>query len=233
MNYSATRSDFKVMKGITTDIHFFLRNTDRQVVTLEAGEYLSVVIKDKTNQHLLGTFQLELFNPDHSIWMLSLPKEEVENWPLGNLRYAMLHHRADGTETMIYLDRGFGAESDVFVLDGPYPIEPQPETHLPSDFSLHDGRLISSAIVGSLNELFPQTEYSVVFHANEHRGRVTVQGTLDAQPSSDPDLWFDIVSQDTWDTNGIIDLHFEGSYEWLRFVIHQTDGEITKIVLSR
>ena len=103
MNYSATRSDYTVAKGITTEIHFFIKNTDREPITFTNGETLQIVITDFKRTRTLLTKTLVLVDPVRSIWKLTLSKEEVADWPLATLSYSMVVNRGDDT-VMLYLE---------------------------------------------------------------------------------------------------------------------------------
>ena len=234
MNYSATRSDFKVMKTITTDVHFFIKNTDREPVTLEDGETLEIVITDQKRTRELLTKALELVDPVRSIWKLSLSKEEVADWPLATLSYSLLINRAAGDQVMLYLDRGYGGYSELLVLAGPHPEPRQPDEFDVSEFISRTDTLYSSAVPASVDPTFPQTAFSFAFYATSFKGRLTIQATLDEQPETDESMWFDATALDvTEDATGIVALHALGAYTFVRMLIRTDVGEITRVVLQR
>lgn len=233
MNYSATRSDYTVAKGITTEIHFFIKNTDREPITFADGENLDIVITDLKRTRTLLTKTLALVDPVRSIWKLTLSKEEVADWPLTTLSYSLVVDR--GTDAiMLYLDRGYQGYSELFVVAGPYPEQRQPDQFDPAEFLLRDGSAYSSAIVASVDPTFQQMAFSTAFYATEFNGRVSIQATLDEQPDAEDEMWFEVESiETTEETTGLIALTALGSYSWLRFVVRADSGTVTKIILQR
>ena len=220
MNYSATRSDFKVMKGITTIIHFFIKNTDRVPVKFESGETIDLVVTDQERNHTIGTFRLELDNEKKSIWKVSLQKEVTQDWPLTSLSYSLVVNRPlFDDKVMLYLDRGHGGYSDIHVLTGPFPEPKEPDVFRTDDFLEASGSLFSTSIKASPDDNFPQHYFSAGFYAENFSGFLKVQASLEEQPDTDDQSWFDIEERHVRLFTGIEDFNFEGSYVWLRFVI--------------
>ena len=233
MNYSATRSDYTVVKGITTEIHFFIKTTDREPVMFADGETPEIVITDMKRTRTLLSKTLVLVDPARSIWKLALSKEEVADWPIATLSYSLVINRGDDV-VMLYLDRGYQGYSELMVVAGPYPEPRQPDVFLPAEFLLRDAYAYSGAINASIDPTFPQTVFSTAFYITAFKGRVGIQATLDEQPDAEDEMWFDVDSYETEElTNGIIALNALGSYSWLRLTIRADDGEVTKVILQR
>lgn len=233
MNYSATRSDYTVAKGITTEIHFFVKNTDREPILFSNGETLQVVITDVKRTRTLLTKTLVQVDPARSIWKMTLSKEEIADWPLTTLGYSVVVNRGDDT-VMLYLDRSFSGYSELLVVAGPYAEPRQPEEFAPADFLLRDGLAYSGAVIASVSPDFPQTAFSTAFYATEFNGRVSIQATLDEQPDAEDEMWFEVAAHETAEeTNGLIPLNALGAYSWLRFVVRADSGSVTKIILQR
>lgn len=234
MNYSATRSDFKVMKTVTTEIHFFIKNTDREPVVLGEGESLAIVITDQKRTRDVLTKTLELVDPSRSIWKLALSKDEVADWPLATLSYSILVNRSTGDQVMLYLDRGYGGYSELRVLAGPHPDPRQPEEFDVSEFISRTDTLYSTAIPASIDLDFPQTAFTFAFYASGFKGRLSIQATLDEQPETDENMWFDAAEIDVKEeTNGPIGLNAIGSFSFIRVLVRTDEGEITRVVLQR
>lgn len=234
MNYSATRSDFKVMKGITTEIHFFIKNTDREPVAFGDGDTLEIVITDQKRTRELLVKTLVLDNAARSIWKLSLSKHEVADWPLDTLSYGLVVNRAVGDRVMLYLDRGYGAYSELLVVSGPYPDARIPDEFDVANFIERDGLFYSAAIPASVDPTFPQTAFSAAFYAEDFKGEITIQATLDEQPDAEDEMWFEATKTTLESvTSGTHALHAIGAYNWIRFVVRPVEGDISRVVLQR
>lgn len=233
MNYSATRSDYRVVKGITTEIHFFIKNIDREPVGLEDGETLEIVITDLKRTRTVIAKTLVLVDAVRSIWKLTLTKDEVADWPIAHLSYSLVLNRPDDT-VMLYLDRGYQGYSELEVQAGPFPEPRQPDEFIPAEFVERDGHRYSGAIRASVDLTFPQTAFTTAFYSSEFRGRVVIQATLDEQPDAEDEMWFeDSAMEIAEDNSGVIAMTAIGAYTWLRFVIRTDAGEITKVLLQR
>lgn len=234
MNYSATRSDYRVVKGITTEIHFFIKNIDREPVALDEGETLEIVITDLKRTRTLLAKTLVLVDPVRSIWKLSLSKDEVADWPIAHLSYSLVVNRATNDTVMLYLDRGYGGYSELEVMAGPFPEPRQPDVFLTADFTERDGHLYSSAVRASADQTFQQLAFTTAFYSSEFMGRVVIQASLDEQPDAEDEMWFDHEFMEIDEPNsGIIALTAIGGFSWLRFVVRADAGEITKVLLQR
>lgn len=233
MNYSATRSDFKLLKGITNEVHFFIKNTDREATPLNVGDVLEVVITDQKREHNFLTKSVVLVDAPKAIYKMTLTKEETQDWPLGTLSYSVLINRSGVDRIMLYNDRGYGAYSTIEVLSGPFA-EPRTPLTVPLDeFLTVDFKLMSGAYAGGGATAIVNPAHSVNFYVTDFTGKVTLQASLDEQPGQDDSMWFEASSFETEDYTGPIYVFSAGNYLWVRFVVEKTDGTFEKVVLQR
>jgi len=208
MNYPVNRTDFKLIKGVTNEIMFFVKDVDRHPVTLpmmanNGVTAVRIVITDETTDKvLLGSQTVPADLSDKSVlvpapgidvakgvWMLKLTNLDIVDWPPGMLRYSILMDRAND-QVMLYSDRGYGPYSQLAVLDGPFPLPREATTitrgdMLPLDFSLFSGSYVGAAQLANLSGV-----HNAVFHMTGFRGTLTLQASLENSPSSNDSDWF-------------------------------------------
>ena len=183
-------------------------------------------------------------DPLKGVWMLRLKASDIANWPLGFLCYGIVCDRIGGDQVMLYTDRNYNPYGQLAVLQGPYPLPPEvtsltPEQFTPVGLSLQSGAYPGAANVGNLSGI-----QSIVFQANAFTGSVTIQGSLENQPSTNASDWFLAPIDPTMLTGGSIDpnsgsVFFQdettgpvfmqtiGNYMWVRFIVHSANANIS------
>jgi len=211
MNYPVNRTDFKLTKGVTTEVMFFIKDVDRKPVTISQMSNtgvtaLRVVITDEnTGDLLLGTqtpfdpnavvdaksilVPAPGITPDKGVWMLKLDKLDIVDWPLGMLRYSIIMDRTDD-QVMLYSDRGYGPYSQLQVLNGPFPAPREAETILPGDMVFLGPSRYSGAYRGAANVGNISGQHSIVAKLTGFKGSITLQGSLENSPSQNDADWF-------------------------------------------
>ena len=251
MNYPINRTDFTLVRGATNEIIFFVKDVDRKPVTANAMVTLGIndlriIVSDHhANSLLLGTNNAPVSNApvDASVlqpygdttkgmWLLTLRSSDTANWPLGGLRYSVVADRATD-QVMLYTDRNYGPYSDCELVDGPFPMPPEAITLQLEDLqydgpSLYSGALPGAATLGNISG-----QQSAVINMTGFMGSVTVQASLENQPSSQDLDWFtaqvDTATLGTLlngtvtfqnATDGPVYLSITGNYMWVRFIVY-------------
>ena len=211
MNYPVNRTDFKLIKGITNEILFFVKDTDRHPITTNnlsnSGiSNIRIIVSDPTNSDLLlgsnDAAPMDLndpsilvpatgIDPAKGVWLLTLKGTDTANWPIGHLRYSVVCDRSSGDQVMLYTDRNYGPYGSLEMISGPFPNPPEAITITPADCltlgqSLYSGPFRGAAFVGNLSG-----QHGVVAHLDQFVGSISVQASLENQvPVHDSD-WFD------------------------------------------
>ena len=229
-NYPINRTDFNLVKGVTTEILFFIKNIDRKIVVLEEGTP-HVVVQNVHDQTIMLDVPLSIYDINRGLWQMRVLKTDVQDWELGFYRYSVVVNRDQGDQVMLYTDRAYGPYSNLRLLDGPYPdpIEattvPREEFTYKADSKLYSGAFPGAAKVRNLSGL-----HSAVFNYNpEFMGTITVQASLEDQPSQDAVDWFDVQSMtfETPNSDSPYLMQFTGNFLWVRFVVTELDPHST------
>jgi hypothetical protein len=181
-------------------------------------------------------------NPAKGVWMLKLKATDIYDWPLGYMRYTIICDRVGGDQVVLYTDRGYGPYGLLRVLPGPFPAPREAVTITPADMIyidnttvmgpqyLQSGAYMGAAQVGNLTGL-----QGIVVHMEGFKGYISVEATLENQPSQTDSDWFaanitntmagtianGTVTFDT-PTNGPVYMSIEGNYTWVRFKVSNT-----------
>ena len=251
MNYPINRTDFTLVRGTTNEIIFFVKDVDRKPVTANAMVNLGIndlriIIQDPdTEALLLGTNTAPVANsaPDASVlqpygdttkgmWMLSLKATDTANWPVGGLRYSVVADRTSD-QVMLYTDRNYGPYSNLALVEGPFPMPPEAITLELEDLHYDGPSLYSGALKGAANLGNVSGQQSAVINMTGFMGSITVQASLENQPSSQDSDWFTaqvdsatvgtllngtVTYQNA--TDGPVYLSITGNYMWVRFVVY-------------
>ena len=258
MNYPINNTDFSLVKGVTNEILFFVKNVDRQPITANALANagiidLRIAITDmENNQFFFGDQTAPIANAvDHSVltpytltdpskgvWMLSVTASDINDWPLGYLKYSIVGDRTSGDQVMLYTDRQYGPYSNLKVLEGPYPMPPEAIIIEQSDminsavFQSNATSIVSSAYPGSAAVGNISGYQSAVANISAFSGTILVEASLENQPSQNSSDWFmaNVASVNngvvdgglisfTQPTDGPIYFDFIGNYMSVRFTV--------------
>lgn len=208
MNYPVNRTDFKLTKGVTTEVHFFVKDVDRKPVTLAQMANTGItavritITDDNTDTLLLGSQTVPAPSGDKSVlipapgiaptkgvWMLKLESTDIADWPLGRLKYSVTLDRTND-QVMLYTDRGYGPYGALEVLEGPFPFPPEVTTITPSDMTYNGPSLYTGAYAGAANVGNPSGLQSAVMHMSGFKGTFTLQASLENSPSAADSDWF-------------------------------------------
>lgn len=231
MNYPVNRTDFKLTKGVTTEVLFFIKDVDRKSSTVDGTP--KVVISDtRQNRVLLERNLVQRVIGTQTLWVLSIAATDIVDWPLGFLRYSMVVDRG-ADEVMLYSDRAYQGYSQCQVIEGPYPDPPEPITVTEADMTILSGELVSGAYPGAASVGNVSGLHGVVLNVTDFVGQFYVEGSLEAQPSTHESDWFTAHGQYFGQpTTGPIQFDdVIGNYVWIRFVLLKESGEFHSVTL--
>jgi hypothetical protein len=236
-NYPVNRTDFRLLRGVTNEVIFFVRDIDRKPVSLTMGDTLTINIV--ANDTLLMARNLTVVDLAKGIYQFATMSAEMDSWPTGPVRWSMTYHRsATNDNVMLWTDLSYSPYSYLYVTDGPLP-GPAPTvttvwaafTQFPNVIpapqfnSYYSGPLIGAAQNGYLNGV-----QTFVYTMNAFTGTVEIDATLVTQPdlsASSPD-WSSVDSVNytaaTSDTRNIV-----GNYIWLRVLVTPMSGSFVQM----
>jgi hypothetical protein len=229
MNYPVNSTDIRLFKYVRNTIRIFVKDIDRKPVTLSDPNIPMIVVTDRRNQKVLLNRSMDTVDQAKGLYQIVIDPVDLDPIDIGYYNYFVLTDSADGTPSPLYTDRNRSPLGVIEVAEGPVPL-PRPSIEIAADqFSISNTVAISGAYAGSATVGDLSGLHSVAFYLDNFQGNITVQGSLDAQPTSTDSYWFEVhnysFDDDTY--SGVYPRSFEGNLVWVRFIVSQTDGQFT------
>ena len=256
MNYQMSRQDFRLVRGITNIIQFFIRDVDRQSI-VTTGMTFTITITDLEGTVLLLQRDLVVQDASQALFVLNVSDSDMLDWNNGPLKYSVLAVSAaivvpdvivlpitlpngdmtPGSSTagytipsvtrLLWVNQDYGPYGTLVVEDGPIPGPVLPVTLDPNAFITVDGWSYSSALKGSAQLGYHDGTQTTAVYSTDFSGSVRIQGSLTAQPSVDPNDWFEIVRRDFSQTTGVTAINTQGNYVWMRILVSVSEVVLT------
>jgi hypothetical protein len=215
-NFPFSRSDLSIVQGITNVVSVFCRDVDRQIVTLCAGQSLTVNIVDIATQTLLLTRQLTVVDPTQGLFSFAISPTDTALWNPGPLTYSIIINNPDGSQNLLYTDLNYTTFGYATFLPGPIPGPAQPLIMNPQDFLITDGWATSPNLPGSI---FPGGVQTYSIYTTAFTGPIYIQASLQKQPQVMTD-WFQVETVNiTVPTTGVTAVTTTGNYIWMRIQV--------------
>lgn len=228
MNYPVNRTDFRLFRHVDNEIEFWIKNIDRKAVAIPDGS-VTLHITDYKTQRVLLTRDLIILDEDKGLARLFISGEEAAALSPGTHHYSVIYTRSDGVQMILYTDRDRRGTGYVEVTEGPLP-DPLEATPISMDeFVIRDSKYYSGAYMGAASVMNYSGQHSLAISFSDFTGSFTVQGSLQAQPSSTDTQWFEVKKETYVDETGLVHFPFEGNLLWVRFVVVKVDGDIELI----
>lgn len=241
-NYPVLRTDFRLVRGVTNEVVFFIRDIDRKPVSTVSGDSLTINIVDPKTQTLLMTRAFTVFDLSKGIYQFTTLPAEMDTWPTGPLRWSVSYTRASGGTILLWTDMDYSPYSNLYITELPTP-GPSPTVTIPWDeFGLltsdpswntlpcpcnyYYGPLAGAAQDGYLNGVQTFVPSMVGF-----TGTIEIDAALVAQPdmSAESPDWFSVDSTTYSDFTGNDTYNITGNYLWLRIMVTVTSGSVTQV----
>jgi hypothetical protein len=212
MNYPMNTTEISLLKGVTNDVYFFVKDVDRKPVTANAMananiSNVRIVITDPNatgNAALLLGSQLPPMAGDPSYlvpapnidaakgcWMFTANSSLTYDWPISALNYSIICDRISGGPVMLYTDRNYNPKSNIYMLPGPFPgpsetIYVSNNAFVQQGMSIFSGPYPGAAQIGNLSG-----QHSMVANVAMFTGSISVQASLENQAPTEDTDWFE------------------------------------------
>lgn len=230
MNYPANRTDFRLILGVTNNVEFFVRDIDRKATTV-AGRSFTIRITDPASNRLLLTQGLTVTIAEQALLRLTIGPDEMEDWPLGALRWSVTCDLGEGNEVMLWSDQDYTHYSELLLVEGPFPGPIDPIVSEGANLLHRDGFIWTGASPGPVTVGRPGSVASFQITLTNFTGSITVQASLESQPDSGDENWFDVDTYDYHDAfTGDDGFTFSTNHNWFRLKFTSTQGNIVRVL---
>lgn len=232
MHYPINHTAFKITKGITTEILFFIKNIDNVPVTTLVGTP-KIIINTQNNEIEILQKDFELVNAEKSLWKIVFTPQEMESIPLGGYIYFVVVNNA-GVETFLYTDKAYGATGTLEAVTGPYAA-PQGPVIVQRRDMLWDNGIVVSGSYKSAENPYQTGNHVINTSITEFTGNIYVEASTFDQPSQNHVDWEKVHTVEVTEaTSNAIEISLPSAgYKWLRFSAKEKTGNVVTFSYSR
>jgi hypothetical protein len=229
MNYPVNRTDIKIFRNVRNTVEVYAKDFDRKAVDL-TGKTITARVLDRRAQKTLLTRTVTVIDATKGAYKFLIDPVDCAEWRTGMLEYTVTVTDSQNHDTFLFHDRDRSPFGVLEMLDGPLMQATDPITVNHSSFLMRDGRLFSGAVAGAANVGNTSGVHTAAFYMNMFTGSVSIQASLDMQPTSDDSGWFNVDSRDMFENSSVEGFNFTGNYLWVRFVADPILGTFSKVV---
>jgi hypothetical protein len=217
-------------RGVSNPITFTFKNEDQKAQDITSKTYEFNLI-DSESKKAVVTKTLTILDDGSTVSTKGDASCTITEGDLLELdakfyNFAVREVKSDGSREVTYSDTGYAAAGTVEILDGAYP-EFTASTSV-SAFTLSGDVFTSSAIDGKPGINNNQALHTIAIYPNNFSGTVTVQGTMESDPTSDND-YFTITTTSLTASSTVSALNFNGIFQNVRFKAERTSGTTGRI----
>jgi hypothetical protein len=217
-------------RGVSNPITFTFKNEDQKAQDITRKTYEFNLI-DSESKKAVVTKTLTILDDGSTVSTKGDASCTITEGDLLELdakfyNFAVREVKSDGSREVTYSDTGYAAAGTVEILDGAYP-EFTASTSV-SAFTLSGDVFTSSAIDGKPGINNNQALHTIAIYPNNFSGTVTVQGTMESDPTSDND-YFTITTTSLTASSTVSALNFNGIFQNVRFKAERTSGTTGRI----
>jgi len=217
-------------RGVSNPITFTFKNEDQKAQDITSKTYEFNLIDSESKKSVL-TKTLTILDDGSTVTTKGDASCTVTEGDLLDLdakfyNFSVREVKSDGSREVTYADTGYAAAGTVEILDGAYP-EFTPSTSV-SAFTLSGNVFTSSAIDGKPGINNNQALHTIAIYPNNFSGTITVQGTMESNPTSEND-YFTITTTSLSASSTVSSLNFSGIFQNVRFKAERTSGTTGRI----
>ena len=217
-------------RGVSNPINFTFKNEDQKAQDITSKTYEFNIIDTESKKSVI-TKTLTILDDGSTVSTKGDASCTVTEGDLLDLdakfyNFAVREVKSDGSREVTYADTGYAAAGTIELLDDGYP-QFVPSTSV-STFTLSSDTFTSSAIDGKPGINNNQALHTIAIYPTSFSGTLTVQGTMESDPSTDDD-YFTITSTSLDDASSVSTLNFNGVFQNVRFKAVRTTGTTGRI----
>lgn len=220
----------KLYRGITNTVQLRLLNNDQKEVDI-TGKYFVLNIVDPTTHLVIKNKTGVISNATQGKVDFTLTSTDLSSTYAGRLKYSIAETDSVGNKTaIVYSDSDYGADGGLQIFDSPYVGFSASETATFSTMTASSTNDNSNYVLAH-QHLDTDSLHTAQYELSGYTGTITIQITLDADPSSllDND-WVDLSSTSYTTESATQSVNFTGNYTAIRFKSVKTAGTITKVL---
>lgn len=219
----------KLYRGISNTLQLRLLNVDQKPVNI-TGKTFAMNIIDQSTHLVIKTKTGTIANATQGYVDFQLTDSDLRNADAGYYIYSVHELKSDGSKAVVYSNDDYNADGQIRIYDSPY-----------SGFDESKELNFDTMTVSTTDDTsdyvlaYPHLNQNGALHTAQYyldgyTGSITVQVTLDNDPSDNAVTWTDLTSTAYASNTGNEYVTFTGVYTAVRFKSTKSAGTISKIL---
>lgn len=228
-NKTVFQRTVKIYKGIDNVIRFTFKNVDQKPVNITGLTVNFNMLSDEEGAVVISK-GVTVANANIGVVTATLTSLDLQDLNEEFYNYSLSVTDANGSEQVVYTDDNYTARGEVQLLSGHYPtFRPSINVSLPSPAG--NGYTITSSVTSDTPTRQQSAHHTSEFYFDTFVGNITVQSTLDSLPTSGNASWANITTITYASVQSSPTFYnWDGVYTAVRFVVHNIEGNVTKIL---
>jgi hypothetical protein len=215
--------NIRVYQGVSNTLRVIFRNSDQKPVTVSQQDPVFIILRD-SDASVYVRKPITVTDPARGVGTVTITDGELLDLAPGLYGYSITVTDSLGRESPAYVDDNYGARGVLEVLAGAYPefAESQVAT-------LQENLTVTNSVDARPAQNQNSALHTLELYFNNFTGTVTVQGTQDLVPGTDPAAnYFEVVSRTYVNQTGSDYINFRGIFSAIRLSVDVTSGSFEK-----
>lgn len=222
----------KIQKGFSNPVQIQFKNSDQKPVTISTGTVYKMDLIDSTGRDLILTKTLEVTSSTKGLSLVTFDAEDTINLAAGSYKFVVKMKNGSSDWTPAYSNTYYGITGDIEIVDDGraigYPIQTIDfstlETGKDYDRGAEPGFVFNTGWLRPVERLSTTaTSSTAVITLSSFKGSITIEGTLDNNPSGAGHANAQIFTITNWttasQTTEMITLDCGSGYTAVRFKV--------------
>lgn len=220
----------KLYRGISNTLQLRLLNVDQKPVDV-TGKTFAMNIIDQSTHLVIKSKTGTIANAAQGHVDFELNDSDLRNSDAGYYIYSVHELKSDGSKTVVYSNDDYDADGELRIYDSPYSgFDESKEVNFDTMTASVQGTDESDYILAYPHLNQNGALHTAQYYLDNYTGSITVQVTLDNDPSDNGVTWIDLTSTAYANNTGNEYVTFTGVYTAVRFKSTKTSGTISKIL---
>lgn len=219
----------KLYRGILNTLQLRLLNVDQKPVDI-TGKTFAMNIIDQSTHLVIKSKTGVVSNAIRGYVDFELVDSDLRNTDAGYYIYSVHELKSDGSKTVVYSSDNYDADGELRIYDSPY-------SGFDESKELNFNTMTASTTDDTSDYVlaYPHLNQNGALHTAQYyldgyTGSITVQVTLDNDPSDNAVTWTDLTNTAYANNTGNEYVTFTGVYTAVRFKSTKTSGTVTKVL---
>jgi hypothetical protein len=215
--------NIRIYQGVNNTLQVLFRNADQKPVSVSQQNPSFVVLRD-TDASIYIKKPITVTDPARGVGSVTITDAEILDLEPGFYGYSITVLDQLGSESATYVDDNYGARGVLEVVAGAYPVFAESQIA-----TIQENLDVTNSVDARPSQNQNSALHTLSMYFQNFTGTVTVQGTQDLVPSTDPTAnYADILTQSYLNQSAPDYVNFQGVFQAIRLQVNTESGEFEK-----